>query len=97
MMASGVAGYKCMGWYTERAIEQRKRAYMDVYHRNSNNSNNNNGVVVEGDKGSNGNNRLVSLARKMTHRIVVDNDVAMTSPGSQLETNKLQRQVTKFW
>ena len=86
-----------MGWYTERAIEQRKRAYMDVYHRNSNNSNNNNGVVVEGDKGSNGNNRLVSLARKMTHRIVVDNDVAMTSPGSQLETNKLQRQVTKFW
>ena len=84
MLASGVAGYSFMGWYTDRQIEKRKRVYIDAYH---------NGNGVEDGNGSG--NRLISLARKMTHRIV--GNVALASSGSQMETNKLQRQVTKFW
>ena len=82
MIASGIAGYYSMGWWHTRQLEERKRIYIDAYHN-------------RGDGHGSGDNRLVSLARKMTQRFA-----AASSPQSSFyrtDTSILQRQVTKFW
>lgn len=54
MLASGVAGYTCMGWWHGRKMEEMKQIYVDAYYCD----------------GEGNGSRLASLARKMTRRIV---------------------------
>lgn len=80
MVLSGIAGYSCMGWYHDRTMEERKRIYVEAYHHNngvgasSSTLATNSSLVSSSEyaknniNGDGDNNRLVSLARKMTHR-----------------------------
>mmetsp|Transcript_53511 Transcript_53511/g.113648 ORF Transcript_53511/g.113648 Transcript_53511/m.113648 type:complete len:158 (-) Transcript_53511:314-787(-) len=91
MIASGITGYVSMGWWHGRILEERKRIYVEAYHngqkrRESNGKNTYNG---------NDDNRLVTLARKMTRR-VMDSSRNVTLQDA-MNSSRLQRQVTKFW
>ncbi len=60
MLASGIAGYVCMGYYHTQQMEKRKRIYIDAYHQGNDNSSG----------------KLTALARKMTRRIVESSHAA---------------------
>jgi hypothetical protein len=82
MLFSGVAGYACMDWWHDQKIEERKKIYVDAY---------NNGQ----ERGGDGDNSLVSLARKMTRRIV--GSPYLDSSTENANATNLQKQVTRFW
>lgn len=107
MIASGIAGYTCMGWWHDRKMKEMERIYSEAYHNGEQRSNNpfvsssiaKNVRSFSGD-GKNSNNEdsgngLVALTRNMTRRIVASSRHATLSNAT--DSSRLQRQVTKFW
>mmetsp|Transcript_32952 Transcript_32952/g.59419 ORF Transcript_32952/g.59419 Transcript_32952/m.59419 type:complete len:166 (-) Transcript_32952:46-543(-) len=101
MIASGIAGYACMGWWHDRKMKEMERIYSDAYHNGDRVSSSiAKNVRSFPGNGKNGNNEdsdngLVALTRNMTRRIVASSRHATLSNAT--DSSRLQRQVTKFW